>query len=284
MKKHKKLLLIILSVIILISALYVLIFTDNKTLGTTYYTVSSQNLPNSFDGFTIVQVSDLHNDLFGEDNCELISAIKSASPDIIVITGDLIDSYDTNVDIARNFIDDIICIAPVYYTTGNHEYRFPLTYEKFEKYMIAAGVTVLRDKTTEIECGGESITIAGVDDPFFSGIEKFGETEYFADKLRGLISEEGFTLLLSHRPEIFETYCDIGFDLVLSGHAHGGQIRLPVIGGILAPNQGFFPQYEEGLHEYSGTTLIISRGLGNSSFPLRVNNPPELVVVTLRAK
>lgn len=283
MKKRKKL-LIILSAIILISALYVLIFADNKTLGTTRYTVSSQNLPKSFDGFTIVQVSDLHNDEFGEGNCELLDAIKAAKPDIIVITGDLIDSYNMDIDVARSFIDEAMTIAPVYYTTGNHEYRFPITFEKFEKYMISAGVNVLRDKTAAIELGGETITIAGVDDPFFSGIEKYGETEYFAHKLRGLIADEGLTLLLSHRPEIFETYCEIGFDLVLSGHAHGGQIRLPVIGGILAPNQGFFPQYEDGICESGNTTLIISRGLGNSSFPLRVNNPPELVVVTLEAK
>ena len=285
MKKSKKLLLIILSVLILAAALYVLIFADNKTLGTTHYTVSSQNLPKSFDGFTVVQVSDLHNNEFGEGNCQLIDAITAAEPDIIVITGDLIDSYNIDVDIAREFIDSIVSIAPVYYTTGNHEYRFPLTYEKFEKYMISAGVNVLRDKTAEIELGGESITIAGVDDPFFSGIEKYGKTEYFAGKLRGLMPDGGgFTLLLSHRPEIFETYCDIGFDLVLSGHAHGGQIRLPIIGGILAPNQGFFPKYDDGLVQQDGTVLIISRGLGNSSFPLRVNNPPELVVVTLEAK
>ena len=283
MKKRKKL-LIILSAIILISALYVLIFADNKTLGTTHYTVSSQNLPESFEGFTIVQISDLHNDEFGEGNCDLLAAITEAKPDIIVITGDLIDSYNTDVEIAAQFIDAALQIAPVYYTTGNHEYRFPITFEKFEKYMISAGVNVLRDKTAEIELGGETITIAGVDDPFFAGIEKYGETEYFAHKLRGLIADDGFTLLLSHRPEIFETYCEIGFDLVLSGHAHGGQIRLPVIGGILAPNQGFFPQYEDGICESGNTTLIISRGLGNSSFPLRVNNPPELVVVTLEAK
>lgn len=281
MKKRKKALLLILSVIIAVSAVYVLVFTDNETLGVTHYTMSSEDLPQSFDGFTIVQVSDLHNDLFGEGNCDLISAITAAEPDIIVITGDLIDSYDMNIDVARDFIDDIINIAPVYYTTGNHEYRFPITYEKFEKYMINAGVTVLRDKTAEILLDGEIITLAGVDDPFFSGIEDYGETEYFAEKLRGLMPSEGFCILLSHRPEIFETYCDIGFDLVLSGHAHGGQIRLPVIGGILAPNQGFFPAYEDGLHEDSGTTLIVSRGLGNSSFPWRINNPPELVVVTL---
>ena len=283
MKKRKKLLIVLLA-IILISALYVLIFADNKTLGETHYTVFSQNLPESFEGFTIVQVSDLHNDEFGDDNCDLLAAITEAKPDIIVITGDLIDSYNTDVEIAAQFIDAALQIAPVYYTTGNHEYRFPLTFEKFEKYMINAGVTVLRDKTAAIELNGETITIAGVDDPFFSGIDDYGKTEYFADKLRTLMPQDGFVLLLSHRPELFETYCEIGFDLVLSGHAHGGQIRLPLIGGILAPNQWFFPKYEDGLHESGGTSLVISRGLGNSSFPLRVNNPPELVVVTLEQK
>ena len=214
----------------------------------------------------------------------VVKALKASNPDIIVITGDLIDSYNMNVDIARNFIDAIISIAPVYYTTGNHEYRFPLTYEKFEKYMINTGVTVLRDKTAEIEMNGESITIAGVEDPVFSGIDNFEDTEYFAEKLFNLIPDDGFSVLLSHRPDVFETYCRTGAELVLSGHAHGGQFRLPLLGGVLSPDQGFFPTYEEGLHECDGTVLIISRGLGNSSFPLRINNPPELVVVTLRAK
>ncbi len=284
MKKRIKIILTVLSVIIISFVFYVLIWSDNTTVGVTHYTVSSKNLPSNFDGFTVVQVSDLHNDEFGKDNCELIDAIKAADPDIIVITGDLIDSYDTNIDIARNFIEDIINIAPVYYTTGNHEYRFPLTYEKFEKYMITAGVNILRDKTSEIEINGEYITIAGVDDPVFSGIDNFEDTEFFVKKLLNIIPDDGFTVLLSHRPDVFETYCRTGAELVLSGHAHGGQFRLHLLGGVLSPDQGFFPTYEEGLHKSGNTTLIISRGLGNSSFPLRVNNPPELVVVTLEAK
>ncbi|MBQ8830044.1 MAG: metallophosphoesterase [Oscillospiraceae bacterium] len=279
----KKLIFIILAVLV-VAALSVWIWHHNVTILTTHYTVSSEDLPESFDGFTIVQVSDLHNDLFGEGNCNLISAITAAAPDIIVLTGDIMDSYDTDLDIACEFIDGIIGIAPVYYITGNHEYRFPLIFEKFEAHMINAGVTVLRDKTAEIELNGETITIAGAEDPDFSGINNFKDSKYFADRLTALVPDEGFTLLLSHRPDIFETYCETGADLVLTGHAHGGQFRLPILGGLFAPQQGFLPDYSEGLFEKDGTTMIISRGLGNSAFPFRINNPPELVVVTLEAK
>lgn len=284
MKKRKKLLLIVLSVIILISALYVLIFADNKTIGTTFYTVSSEDLPKSFDGFTVVQVSDLHNDLFGENNCELIAAIKAASPDIIVLTGDIMDSYDTNLEIACDFIDGIADIAPIYYVTGNHEYRFPITYDKFEAHMKAAGVTVLHNKSAEIELDGETITVCGTKDPLFSGIPHFEDTPWFEERLMNIVPDEGFSILLSHRPDIFDLYCRVGANLVLSGHAHGGQLRLPFIGAILVPGQPLFPKYADGIHTSGDTTLIISRGLGNSSFPIRVNNPPELVVVTLKAK
>lgn len=282
MKKLKKPLFIIVAAAV-ISAMILWIWHHNTTVTSTNYAVSSGNLPESFDGFTIVQVSDLHNDVFGQNNCDLISAIDDVSPDIIVLTGDIMDSYDTDLDVACEFIDGIIDIAPVYYTTGNHEYRFPLTYEKFEQHMISAGVAVIRNKSAEIELNGEKITISGAEDPDFSGIKDFKDTLFFSDRLSNL-KAEGFTLLLSHRPDIFETYCDIGFDLVLTGHAHGGQFRLPVLGGVLAPQQGLFPDYTEGVWKADSTTMIISRGLGNSVFPFRINNPPELVVVTLEAK
>ncbi len=276
--------IILIIVLLIIAALSVWIWHHNKTVVTTHYTVSSENLPESFDGFTVVQVSDLHNDEIGKSNIRLIDAIKAASPDIIVLTGDIMDSYRTDLNIACEFIDGIVDIAPVYYITGNHEYRFPLIFEKFESHMTDAGVIVLRDKTAEIELGGETVSIVGVEDPDFSGIEGFKDSEYFALKLIELVPDDGFTLLLSHRPDIFETYCRTGADLVLTGHAHGGQFRLPLLGGLFAPQQGFLPDYSEGIFEKDGTAMIISRGLGNSAFPFRINNPPELVVVTLETK
>lgn len=284
MKKFGKFLKTAIAVILICAILYVIIWADNKTIVTTSYTVSSEEIPQSFDGFKIVQVSDLHNDLFGENNADLISAIEASEPDIIVLTGDIMDSYDTQLQIACDFVESIAAIAPIYFVTGNHEGRYPSVYAELENCMTDAGVTVLRGESAEIELNGESITICGIDDPNFTAIEKYEYTEQFFQNLTNLIPQEGYTILLSHRPEIFEIYAKTNADLVLSGHAHGGQIRLPVLGGVLVPAQGFFPLYEEGMHEKDGTTMIISRGLGNSSFPLRVNNPPELVALTLEAK
>ena len=282
MKKIKKPFFIGLAAVLVLLSIW--IWHHNVTVVTTHYTVSSSNLPQSFDSFTIVQVSDLHNDLLGRDNLNLISAITDATPDIIVLTGDILDSYHTNLEIACDFIDSIIDIAPVYYITGNHEYRVPLIYEDFEEHMKGSGVTVLRNMSAEIWLNGEFITVAGAEDPDFSGIKDFKDTEFFANRLSKLVPDEGFTLLLSHRPDILDVYCRSGADLVLTGHAHGGQFRVPFSGGVLAPQQGLFPDYTEGHFEKDGTTMIISRGLGNSAFPFRINNPPELVVVTLAAK
>lgn len=284
MKKPRKRLIILLAIIVVLAGFSIWVWHSNVTVGTTFYAVSSEDLPKNFDGFTIVQVSDLHNDIFGEDNCDLIEAINNSHPDIIVITGDLIDSYNMDIDIVRNFIDNVVTIAPVYYITGNHEYRFPITFEEFEEYATNAGVTVLRDESTEFALDGESINIIGIDDPVFSGIKDFEETSYFAEKTASLVPDDGFSLLLSHRHNILDVYCISGADLVLSGHAHGGQFRVPFLGGLFTFKQGLFPEYTEGIFEKNDTVLIVSRGLGNSAFPFRINNPPELVVVTLEAK
>lgn len=283
MKNRRKSIFIILAVLI-ISFISVWIYRHNTTITTTHYIVSSEILPESFEGFTIVQVSDLHNDVFGKDNADLFDAIRSAAPDIIVLTGDILDSYHTKLEIACAFINEISDIAPVYYTTGNHEYRLPITFAEFEQHMINSGVTVLRNKSAEIQRNGETITISGAEDPDFSGIEDFKDTIYFKDRLSKLKAENSFTLLLSHRPDIFDVYCSIGADLVLTGHAHGGQFRLPLLGAVTAPQQGLFPDFTEGLFEHGNTTMIVSRGLGNSAFPFRINNPPELVVVTLETE
>lgn len=270
--------ILIASIVIILSAAF--LFWSNNSLTVGKYTVSPQNLPQSFDGYRIVQISDLHNKDF---HGRLINKIRSLSPDIIVITGDIIDSYHTKPEIALDFAERALEIAPVYYITGNHESRIEI-YPDFRKSLENLGVTVLDCRGVTLEKDGSGIFLAGMDDLTFFGSSVLNEnTAVFTEKLNALAAEKGERtgILLSHRPEIFDVYVSSGFDLVFTGHAHGGQIRLPFVGGILTPNQGFFPEYDAGIFEKENTSMIISRGLGNSLFPFRVFNRPEVVVCDL---
>ena len=280
-KKRTK--IIILSAIgIVLVLLIVWMAWGNSALELNSYSVASSSLPKAFDGFRIAHISDLHNTEMGKDNEKLISMLAEAEPDIIVITGDMIDSRNTKVDIALKFAEQAVMIAPCYYVAGNHEARVE-EYIDLEEGLIERGVTVLEDEKAEIECLGESIVLVGVTDPSF-------ETDYLLDddeavmksKLKELVKEEdGYVILLSHRPELFDCYVENDVDLIFSGHAHGGQLRIPFIGGIVAPNQGVFPKYDAGVFTEDNTNMVVSRGVGNSIIPLRVNNRPEVVLVEL---
>ncbi len=256
---------------------------ENTVIEVTNYTVKSERLPNSFDGFRIVQVSDLHSADFGNGHKGLISKIKACKPDIIVVTGDLC-ATDKNKDInlAILFMEKAVKIAPVYYITGNHEAaldRCLLLMTRIEEL----GVTILNDDEVTVSVGDESIKLLGVSDPSFDRVSRTKEKSVMRNKLDRLAGVgDSYTILLSHRPEMLSIYSEYNIDLVFTGHAHGGQIRLPFIGGLYAPNQGVFPKYTAGIHERNGTIMIISRGIGSSSFPFRINNNPELVCVTLK--
>ncbi|WP_304509110.1 metallophosphoesterase [Anaerotignum sp.] len=235
----------------------------------------SKNVPKGFDGYKILQVSDLQNKAFGGNQERLLEKIENATPDIIVITGDLIDRNRTNLDTAMTFVEGAVNIAPVYYVSGNHEHQSGYFDELLERFS-ETDVTVLENGKSIIEKNGDTMEIIGLADkrvnPYYSQV--------LSTLLKG--TENGtFHLLLSHRPELFDTYVENNVDLAFTGHAHGGQIRLPFIGGIFAPNQGFFPAYTSGIYEKNNTAMVVSRGLGNSTFPFRIFNRPELVMVTL---
>lgn len=156
-----------------------------------------------------------------------------------------------------------------------------------EAGLIAAGVTVLQNESTVFEYNGVTVQIMGLDDPAFDGTDSWNKTdaEAVGDTIGILVDEKtDFKLLLSHRPELFDIYCDAGVELILSGHAHGGQFRLPFVGGLIAPNQGLFPKYDGGLFQAGNTTMVVSRGLGNSLLPIRLNNRPEVVIIELVSK
>lgn len=259
-----------------------LIYKSNNSIEVTHHTIKDQLIPPSFNDTVIVQISDLHNKEFGTNQKELLETIKSIKPDIIAVTGDLIDTNNTDNDIARSmdFINGAVDIAPTYFVTGNHDVK-SLQYPEVEKKLIDAGVVVLRDQVEEIKNKDDSIYLLGLDDPASNNGR---QNLSFEEKLSRLSNEtDGYTILLSHRPEKFDIYVD-QVNLALTGHTHGGQIRFPFIGALVAPDQGLFPKYSDGLYEEGNTKMIISRGLGTSVIPFRFNNPPEIILVTLKAK
>lgn len=279
----------LISVCTLIAVLLVLIIWTiwgNTALMVSTVTVSSNRIPTAFNGFLIAQVSDLHNAVFGENNAELLQILSECKPNIIVVTGDLVDAEHTDIDVALDFAKEAAQIAGTYYVTGNHEGSLS-QYDELKTGLESMGVVVLEDASMQLEYNGEKVTLIGLSDPSFTlKGNMIGEVPAMVDtKLRGLIGDkDDYTILLSHRPELFETYVNCGVDLVLSGHAHGGQFRLPFIGGLVAQNQGLFPKYDAGLYTKGDTNMIVCRGLGNSIIPIRFNNRPEIVLLELIAE
>ncbi len=275
---------------------------ENQRLELTGYKYKSEKLPKEFDGFRIMQLSDLHNSVYGREADNLIRLAKINKPDIIVITGDSYDSRRRQYFDSLDIIKRLMPIAPIYYITGNHEELSPDIKEIFVEKIKSYGVNFLNWERKKITRGDAAIHINGV--PDFSlfatqngliqkAINKnltLDETENmkkaFCDELDNFSENkpDGFNILLSHRPEMHEAYSENKYDLVFCGHAHGGQFIIPPVGAIYSPGQGFLPKYSQGAHEFGDTTMIISRGLGNSSFPVRINNQPEMVIAELHKK
>ncbi len=272
---------------------------ENHTVGVTEITVTNPDLPPEFDGYTIAQVSDLHNSHLTEETLDILWGLF---PSLIAVTGDVVDSEHTDLETAQDFFMEAQKIAPCCYVTGNHEALLPPedylwleqnaycnTYTSPDS-LIDGESRVLHDAGFTVRRKDAEITILGVDDPaFITDSDTMDAPELDAvspqlapQELRELAGDAGFTILLSHRPELFENYVQAGMDLVLSGHAHGGQFRLPFIGGICAPDQGFFPEYDAGLYAKDNTQMVVSRGIGNSIIPIRFHNQPEIVLITLR--
>jgi predicted MPP superfamily phosphohydrolase len=260
-----------LFVAVLISAFY-------HGLTITEYTVYDDKIDNAVN---IVFLSDLHSCTYGKSQQGLIQQIHKQKPDLVLMSGDIADDVlpDSRV---TELLDGIANQYPCYYVTGNHEFWSGRVDEQKDMFR-AYGVTVLEGNGEEISVNGQHLFIGGIDDPDVGG-------ELFDSQLKtvsGLIRTERYSILLSHRPELFERYANYAFDLVLSGHAHGGQWRIPLIlpNGLFAPNQGWFPKYTTGIHEMNDTKMLVSRGLSRESTRIpRIFNPPELVVIHLVPK
>ena len=277
MKKKKKRVIAALLFLFIVSFW---IFRTNTQIKKSHFEIKNEKLASEFDGFKIAHLSDLHN-----QDCkgQLIEKIKEEKPDLIAITGDLVDSRRTDIEIALAFIQKASQIAPIYYVPGNHEARLGEDYLLLKEGLRANNVELLENDSRWIEIGQGKIQLLGLKDPDFSDESGMIDVQasIIQEELAEHIEKETFNIVLSHRPEHFEEYVDASADLVLTGHAHGGQVRLPFIGGLVAPHQGLFPDYSEGLYSDDTTDMIVSRGLGNSIIPLRINNSPELVIIEL---
>lgn len=255
---------------------------------TVHYTIRSQKLPGGFDGYRIAHLSDLHGKEYGPENGRLIRGIHEIRPHSVMMTGDMADHTEHSVErligLCRRLCDEY----PVYFIAGNHEQCLEKTVrEGLGEELKKLGVTVLENRWCTISRGGSFVKLYGMVMPMVYYKDPLGEYKRGinfraedAERLLGKADGSCFKILMSHNPLYFPAYRDWGADLTLSGHIHGGVIRIPGLGGVFSPDVTLFPKYDGGLFCEQGRYLVVSRGLGNH-FLIRVLNPPELAAVTL---
>lgn len=277
---NKKRTFLITIILIILGCLFV--YFENNNIVITKYTYKNEQIPSQFKNLKILQISDLHNAQFGKNQNTIIRKIKKCQPDMIFITGDIIDANRYDLQKAITLVKQVVDIALTYYVSGNHE-AWSNHYNEVKAALLEEKVLVLDNDSIDIKRGKDSITLIGLKDPAFLYSDYFFGTDYSAweNYLKSQVKYNKFEILLSHRPELMDIYKKHNVDLVFSGHVHGGQFRLPFMGGVVGPDQGFFPKYDAGEFVEQNTTMILSRGLGNSIIPLRIFNRPELVLVEL---
>ena len=253
---------------------------------TTVTQVELSGLPDGFDGLRIAHLSDLHGHEYGENSADLLAMVAEQEPDLIVLTGDLIDQ-NSQITMVSALAKGLVSIAPTYYVTGNHEWSVEWggsadAVRTLKKLLTDCGVTVLSNEYVRLERNGSTVVLAGIDDPNGYADQKTPEelcAEIEAEQ-PGL-----FTILLAHRNDAFERYASAGYDFVLSGHGHGGIVRLPFTDGLLSPARTLFPTWTAGVYTHGDSTLFVSRGLGNNTVPVsgfRLFNRPDLAILELK--
>jgi len=280
-KRRRVILIVLVCILLLLLILYI---DSNVRLVTEEYKLYYENLPEVFDGFRIVVLSDIHGAEYGQDNDRLVKAVIAAKPDIIAITGDLIDRFQSGrpverqLETAETLVKMLVRVAPVYFVTGNHEWDSGMVRPLLDM-LNECGVHVLRNQYALQKRGGESFVLAGVDDP--NGPADMLKPDELVDRIRTAEGDK-FLILLSHRNYYLKEYSVLGIDLVLSGHSHGGMVRLPLTDGLIGPQYEFMPTYTNGLYSLNGTDMVVSRGLGNHFGWTRFLNNPHIVVVELK--
>lgn len=264
--------------LIALAGLYV--WWGNTALQASSFSPALRDLPPGFDGCRIVVLGDLHSTYFGEKNKTLLEAVEAREPEYIFLVGDLLDAFrDVPEGYAEETAAGLAAIAPTYYVTGNHEWAVGDVPE-LKKALEAQGVTVLSNQFVTLERNGDAVVLAGIDDPNGYADQKSPET--VAEEVRAAYGEDAFWMLLAHRNDHFpEQYSLLGADLVVSGHGHGGVVRLPFTDGLVSTDRTFFPSYTAGLYEKNGSTLFVTRGLGNTGPSFRLFNRPEVALLTL---
>lgn len=250
----------------------------NCSLQTTETALVSPALPPAFDGLRIVELADLHGRVFGRGSRRLLAAVRRAEPDLICIDGDLFDEH-TDLAMLPPLLRGLCAIAPVYYVTGNHEWRVP-GLRGILAQMRACGVTVLQDDWRVLRRGEDALVLAGTDDPC-GPAERKTPAELIAD-IRADAGEAAFLLLLAHRNDQLPQWSALGVQAVLAGHCHGGVVRLPFVGGLFGTDRRLFPAWDAGLYRQGETALYVSRGLGYTNVHFRLFNRPEVAVIVLR--
>lgn len=273
-------------IILLLSGVALFCIWQDNDITITKIKYQNDKVPVAFNGYRIVQLSDLHNKSFGKHQKQLINKIKEQGPDIIVITGDIIDKRRVGIEAAVELIRQAAKIAPIYYVPGNHE-AISENYSELKQKFLEAGVNILENTELTIRKKDTYINIIGVKDPNFytyDNMTYYDDAYQMNNTLISIVQDDNqsFKILLSHRPELFNIYSKNNMDLVFTGHAHGGQFRIPFIGGLVAPNQGVFPKYTSGAYQLNNTTMIVNRGLGNSIVPIRIFNRPEIISLTIQ--
>ena len=284
-------------IIFIFIGIFILMYLDIKynvnTLEVTKYVVENKKVPKEFDGYNIVQISDLHSKLFGENNKKLIQKIKSLNPDIVVVTGDLIDGENNNYNVALDFMKEISKLYRVYYIIGNHEQKslikkYKDEYKDYFNKLHQIDFVNLDNNKVEIVKGDSNINLYGLTVPYscykylFDNQETTSIDIDFLEEKLGKVDREQFNILLAHTPFYFDEYEKWGADLTLCGHVHGGIVRLPLVGGLLSPDRKFFPKYDLGEYIKNKSTMIVSKGLGGSKVLIRVNCKPEIVNIKLK--
>lgn len=256
------------------------IWALQSTLGVSQYDIALPEGMEGLDGYRIVQIADLHS---ADLEKELEQALEQLQPHLIVMTGDLVNREDRDFTQALSTAELAVRYAPTYFVRGNHEVDNP-DYARLRRGLEEAGVIILEDEGVVLEYHGAALNLVGVKDITAHPGSRAEAIQAMAQTAKGLFVDGTYHVLLSHRPSLLEAYGACGADLVFSGHAHGGQVRLPVIGAVFAPDQGLWPQVTAGVHAAGQAQVVVSRGLGNGTpFP-RLWNGPELVSVTLRAQ
>ncbi|MCB2342614.1 metallophosphoesterase [Clostridium estertheticum] len=288
-KSRKKFFIVFL---LLVTIITTMIYFDNNVLQVSHYTVKSNKIQTSFNDFKILQLSDLHSKDFGNHNYKLIEKINSENPDIVVMTGDMINTSDTDFEVFINLAEQVSKNHVTYYIVGNHEEN--LTDDKLKSLtnkLGRIGISVLDNKKVTITKGKDSINLYGL----WFNLRYYKDANYYNEKelffgvgqnktLLGNLDSNLYNILLTHNPLYFDTYSSWGADLTLAGHIHGGMIRIPFVGGLFSPERRLFPKYDAGKYQINGKELIVNRGLGDGNLLIRIFNRPEISVITLKHK